>query len=66
VSGPLDTRWLAWLTLATVMVWLVVTQRLRAQVKQNAPTAGKAEAEVDCARFPDQCPCTTELGKGVA
>ena len=66
VSAPLDTRWLAWLTLATVVVWLVVTQRLRAQVKQSAPTAGEAEPEVECARFPDQCPCTTELGKGVA
>jgi hypothetical protein len=66
VSGPLDTRWLAWLTLVTVMIWLVVTQRLRAQVKQSAPAAGRAEPEVECARFPDQCPCTTELGKGVA
>lgn len=66
VTGPLDTRWMAWLTLATVIAWLFVTQRLRAQVKQNAPAAAKAEPEVECARFPDQCPCTTELGKGVA
>ena len=66
LSGPLDTRWLAWLTVVTVMVWLVVTQRLRAQVNQSAPAAGKAKSEVECARFPDQCPCTTELGKGVA
>ena len=66
VTGPLDTRWMAWLTLATVLVWLFVTQRLRDQVQQTAPAGVKAEPELDCVRFPDQCPCTTELGKGVA
>ncbi len=66
VTGPLDTRWMAWLTLATVIAWLVVTQRLRAQVRQTMPVGAKAEADLDCARFPDQCPCTTELGKGIA
>jgi hypothetical protein len=65
VSGPLDTRWMAWLTLATVIVWLGVTQRLRQQTHQEkAPAA--ATMDIDCERFPDQCPCTTELGKGVA
>ena len=64
VTGPLDTTWMAWVTLATVIVWLVITQKLRVQVKQEA---GKARApEIDCERFPDQCPCTTELGKGIA
>ena len=24
------------------------------------------EPDIDCERFPDQCPCTTELGKGIA
>jgi len=23
-------------------------------------------SDIECERFPDQCPCTTELGKGVA
>ena len=66
VSAPLDTRWMAWLTLATVVVWLFVTQRLRAQVRQTAPGGRPSGAELDCVRFPDQCPCTTELGKGIA
>jgi len=66
VNAPLDTRWMAWLTLATVVVWLFVTQRLRAQVRQTAPAARPLGAELDCVRFPDQCPCTTELGKGIA
>jgi ATP/ADP translocase len=66
VTGPLDTRWMAWLTLATVLIWLLVTQRLRAQVRQTTPAVVNAPVELDCVRFPDQCPCTTELGKGVA
>ncbi len=65
VAGPLDTRWMAWLTLATVGVWLFITQRLRAQTQQPAP-AQVAAPVMDCVRFPDQCPCTTELGKGIA
>lgn len=65
-AGPLDTRWMAWLTLATVLAWLFFTQRLRAQLRQPATAEAEAEVEVDCARFPDQCPCTTELGKGIA
>jgi len=66
VTGPLDTRWMAWLTLATVIAWVFVTQRLRAQLRQKVPASAKGEAELACARFPDQCPCTTELGKGIA
>lgn len=66
VRGTLDTRWMAWLTLATVLVWLFITERLRAQVQQTAPAVAKSKPELDCVRFPDQCPCTTELGKGVA
>lgn len=64
VTAPLDTRWMAWLTFATVIVWLWVAQRLRNQVRQTA--AAKTAPDADCVRFPDQCPCTTELGKGVA
>ena len=63
VSGPLDTRWMAWLTLLTVAIWLFVTQRLRAQLQSDA--APVVASDIDCERFPDQCPCTTELGKGI-
>jgi ATP/ADP translocase len=66
MSGPLDTRWMAWLTLATVIVWLGVTQRLSRTTPEQAPTKAVPAAEMDCERFPDQCPCTTELGKGIA
>ena len=67
LAGPLDTRWMAWMTLATVIGWLVITQKLGVQIKKEpaAVTASRA-LEVDCERFPDQCPCTTELGKGIA
>ena len=64
---PLDTSWMVWLTLAIVSIWLVITQKLRLQVKEEQ---GEKQVppvrEVDCERFPDQCPCTTELGKGIA
>jgi ATP/ADP translocase len=64
---PLDTNWISWGTLATVAVWLLITQGLRAQIKEDR---GKMKAatsrEIECERFPDQCPCTTELGKGIA
>ena len=64
VSAPLNTVWMAWLTLAIVIVWLYITQRLRAQTE---PAKARAAAtELECQRFPDQCPCTTELGKGIA
>lgn len=67
VRGPLDTSWMAWLTLATVIVWLVITQKLRVQIRKlPAPSIAQRAPEVDCERFPDQCPCTTELGKGIA
>jgi len=65
-KGPLDTAWMTWLTLATVIVWLVITHKLRSQLQQEKVSA-KTEAphEMDCERFPEQCPCTTELGKGI-
>jgi ATP/ADP translocase len=68
--GELSTNWIAWVTLAVVAVWLVVTNDLRLQAKrekpEQLPAARKGPAEIDCERFPDQCPCTTELGKGIA
>jgi hypothetical protein len=32
---------------------------------QAARAEALPEQEADCVRFPEQCPCTTELGKGV-
>jgi ATP/ADP translocase len=67
VVGPLDTRWMAWLTLATVIVWLFITQKLKVQIgKEPLPAQAQPIVDIDCERFPDQCPCTTELGKGIA
>jgi ATP/ADP translocase len=61
---PLDTSWIVWFTLATVAIWLVITQKLRTQVKEEAKVTPLRD--IECERFPDQCPCTTELGKGIA
>jgi ATP/ADP translocase len=67
IKMPLDTRWISWVLLVTVVVWLLVTRKLRVKVKaQETSTKPASFSEVDCERFPDQCPCTTELGKGVA
>lgn len=67
VSAPLNTAWMAWLTLATVILWLFITRRLRAQSQQPAPErAATLTREIEWERFSDQCPCTTELGKGIA
>jgi ATP/ADP translocase len=64
---PLDTSWIVWFTLATVAIWLAITQKLRTQVKEEAQEAKIAPVQdIECERFPDQCPCTTELGKGIA
>jgi ATP/ADP translocase len=67
IDMSLDTRWMSWVILATVAGWLIITHTLRVQgaerkdAEQPSPTG-----EIECERFPDQCPCTTELGKGVA
>jgi MFS family permease len=65
---PLNTNWISWAILVTVGAWLLVTHRLRTQVRQEtSPTRATSvrDSNVDCERFPDQCPCTTELGKGI-
>jgi ATP/ADP translocase len=64
---PLDTGWISWAILITVGTWLMITHRLRTQVQQETgqSTVSAVRDDVDCERFPDQCPCTTELGKGV-
>jgi ATP:ADP antiporter, AAA family len=67
IPMPLDTRWMAWATLATVVVWLAITQKMRVQIKTERGEIKPISAQdIDCERFPDQCPCTTELGKGIA
>ena len=64
---PLDTNWIGWATLATVAVWLLITQRMRVQIKEDrVERKAPPSRDIDCERFPDQCPCTTELGKGIA
>jgi ATP/ADP translocase len=69
VPMSLDTSWITWVILVTVVVWLVITQKLTEQIKRDrveAQPAVSREVDIDCERFPDQCPCTTELGKGIA
>jgi ATP/ADP translocase len=66
IPMPLDTRWMVWLTLATVAIWLVITQKLRIQVKKEVGDKVAKVDDIECERFPAQCPCTTELGKGIA
>jgi ATP/ADP translocase len=67
IPMPLDTGWMTWVLLGTVAVWLLITQTLRAQIRKESVERTPAPAvDIDCERFPDQCPCTTELGKGIA
>ncbi|MBI4528641.1 MAG: hypothetical protein HY695_33005 [Deltaproteobacteria bacterium] len=64
IPMPLNTNWMGWATLITVAVWLLVTQRMKVQMRMERGET-KAAPEIECERFPDQCPCTTELGKGI-
>ena len=69
IPANFDTRWLTGATLIVVSIWLAITRNLREQIKQDrgdAGPAGSVAVDTDCERFPDQCPCTTELGKGIA
>jgi ATP/ADP translocase len=66
VNMPLDTRWMSWVILGTVVSWLLITQKLRVRAKQQPARIEVSGKETECERFPDQCPCTTELGKGIA
>jgi ATP/ADP translocase len=67
IPMPLNTNWIGWVTLVTVAVWLLITQKMRVQIKTDrGEVKTTAAPEIDCERFPDQCPCTTELGKGIA
>jgi len=67
IDMPLDTRWMSWVILATVAAWLIITRTLRVQAAEKQDDRRPSPTQdVECERFPDQCPCTTELGKGVA
>jgi ATP/ADP translocase len=67
IPMPLNTNWIAWVTLVTVVIWLLITQKMSGEIKKDrGEVKPKAAPEIDCERFPDQCPCTTELGKGIA
>ncbi len=67
IPMPLNTSWMAWVTLVTVAAWLSITQKLQVQMKKDrGEIKATPSPEIDCERFPDQCPCTTELGKGIA
>jgi AAA family ATP:ADP antiporter len=65
VADPssLNTGWMAWVVLLTIPIWLLLTRNLHLEFTQ---VQSVREGAVDCARFPDQCPTTTELGKGIA
>ena len=66
IDMPLDTRWMSWVILATVAAWLIITRTLRVQGREKKDAQPSQTPDIECERFPDQCPCTTELGKGVA
>lgn len=66
IPMPLNTNWIGWATLATVSLWLVITWKMQLETTTNhVEITTTAEPDIDCERFPDQCPCTTELGKRV-
>lgn len=65
IDMALDTRWMSWVILVIVLMWLGITRQLRAHAVDEKHAATPAPKGMDCERFPDQCPCTTELGKGV-
>ena len=62
VTDPsaLDVNWIVWFLIVVIGVWLFFTQDLRRRMRRSME-----RGEIECARFPDQCPCTTEWGKGL-
>jgi hypothetical protein len=42
---PLDTGWISWAILVTVLVWLGITQKLRVRISQRKPAAEAVAAE---------------------
>jgi hypothetical protein len=62
---PLDTNWISWAILIIVLVWLGITQRMWLQIQRNRQNEPTPVPELEPARFPDQCPCATEVGEGI-
>jgi len=64
IAKPLDTRWTIWLTCVTVVAWLAIAQKFRRRAAtEQTRLQAVGGIEIGCERFPDQCPCTTELAK---
>ena len=57
------------LQMPTAAAWLWLTRNLRTDLAGESSAAPAVapvrEGEIDCVRFPEQCPCTTEWGKGI-
>lgn len=68
-ASMLDTTWIAWILLPTAAVWLWLTRNLRMDLARESTAASTVasnqQGAIECERFPDQCPCTTEWGKGI-
>ncbi len=66
-AARLDLRWMTWTILGTVIIWLWLTRTIQIPKRSSAGSrVVLAEgSDVFCTRFPDQCPCTTEMGKGI-
>ena len=57
-----ETQWMIWVILLSVVGWLLLIRKLHHEMKHLGALPGE---EIDCVRFPEQCPTTTELGKGI-
>src|SRR5262249_50766952 len=54
IPMPLDTNWIGWVTLVTVVVWLFITQKMRTEIKKDRGEIKPTTAlDVECERFPD-------------
>ncbi len=68
--SSLNTTWIAWVILLTAAGWLFLIRILPERVKQEPSfvtpdLASIRPIELEGVRVPDQCPCTTEWGKGI-
>lgn len=67
LSSSLSMRWISWATLAVAALWLWLTRMIRVSREDEAllTVAQGKEQDAICVRFPDQCACTTEMGRGL-
>lgn len=67
LSFAVSTGWISWATLAVTALWLWLTHKIRLSREDEVlqTTAQEREQDAICVRFPDQCACTTEMGKGL-